>query len=134
MLERRNAVFTLSLSNPSTQIVRVVGQTADGTAAAGTDYDAKTQSVQFDAGETTAEFLVVLRSDLAFEANETFLVNLVAPLNGTIGDGQRPEPFKTTICDRQSASARRPALKATQEPAAWSLQSVLALPHRRLFP
>ncbi|MEK0189674.1 Calx-beta domain-containing protein, partial [Microcoleus anatoxicus] len=80
-----NAVFTVSLNNPSPQTVTVNYATADGTATtADSDYTAATGSVSFAAGETTKTIAVAVNGDAKLETDETFNVNLSNPVNGTI--------------------------------------------------
>src|SRR5439155_555178 len=82
------ANFTVSLSAPSGQTVKVKYATADGTATAGTDYLAKTGTVTFNPGETTKTVTVTALGDTLPEPNETFVVDLSSPTNATIADGQ----------------------------------------------
>ncbi len=83
-----SAVFTLTLSNPSSMTVGASFATANGTATAGSDYAAATGTVSFAPGQTTQTLAVSIVGDDVFEADETFAVNLSAPTNATIGDGQ----------------------------------------------
>ncbi|HEX6625089.1 MAG TPA: Calx-beta domain-containing protein, partial [Pyrinomonadaceae bacterium] len=80
--------FTVSLSAASGRAVSVAYATADQTAAAGSDYDAATGTVNIAAGATSATFDVIVRGDTTDEPDETFLVNLSNPSNATIGDAQ----------------------------------------------
>jgi uncharacterized repeat protein (TIGR01451 family) len=85
------AVFTVSLSNPSTQTVTVNFSTADGTsspATGGTDYVVNSGTLTFSPGETTKSITVLVTGDTAVEPDETFFVNLTSPVNATIADGQ----------------------------------------------
>ena len=80
--------FTLTLSAASTQIVTVNASTADGTAAAGSDYVALAATpVTFPAGSTSQTVAVTVNSDTVAEANENFSVTLSGATNATIGDG-----------------------------------------------
>ena len=85
---RANMIFTLTLSAPSAQTVTVTAATANNTAAAGSDYLAKTGPVTFMPGQTTQTFAVAVISDTLVEGNETFFVNLSNAINATIADGQ----------------------------------------------
>src|SRR5207248_3416490 len=80
--------FTVSLSNPSYQTISVNYATADGTANAGLDYVAESGTVTFAPGQTTRTVSIVVKADTIDEANETFFVNLNAPVNATIADNQ----------------------------------------------
>ena len=84
----RNAVFTVSLSNPSYQSVSVDWATADGTADAGLDYLGAGGTVTFAPGETSKTVTVQVMGDTLNEFNETFMVNLSNPSNATIADAQ----------------------------------------------
>ena len=85
-----NAVFTVSLSKPTDQVVTVQYQTADGTSTiANGDYVASSGTLTFTAKVPTQQLTVVVNGDTRNEANETFFVNLSNPTGGpTIGDGQ----------------------------------------------
>jgi hypothetical protein len=87
-------VFTLSLSAPSPQDVRVTFSTADGTATFGTpavsdDYQRRTNAtLTIPAGATSGTLIVRVNGDTAVEPDETFFVNLSAPVRATIADAQ----------------------------------------------
>jgi large repetitive protein len=85
-----NANFTVSLSNPSKQVITVKYQTANGTATAGSDYTAlPLQTLTFNpGGPLTQQVSVSVNGDLLNEADETFFVNLTVPTNATISDSQ----------------------------------------------
>jgi hypothetical protein len=78
----------VTLSGPSASTVTVAFATADDTATAGSDYVATTGTLTFAPGVTSQNVTVSVISDLVDEADETFFVNLSAPVGGTIGDGQ----------------------------------------------
>ena len=84
-----NAVFTVRLSAASGRSVTVKYATADGTAAAGTDYTARAlTALSFSPGQTSRTVTVQVKGDKAREANETFFVNLSSAVNATIADAQ----------------------------------------------
>ncbi|MCM3872256.1 MAG: CSLREA domain-containing protein [Pyrinomonadaceae bacterium] len=83
-----SATFTVSMSTFSSQTVTVNFATASGTATAGSDYQTSTGTVTFTPLETTKAVTVIVNSDVSFEANETFFVNLSNPVNATISDSQ----------------------------------------------
>jgi len=83
-----NAVFSVSLSAASTQVVTVDYATANGTATAGSDYISGSGTVTFPPGTTTQPVTVAVIGDAVIESNETFLVNLSNATNATIGDAQ----------------------------------------------
>src|SRR5438094_986267 len=83
-------VFTVSLSNASSQTITVNFATADDTATvADNDYVAASGTVTFAPGVTSQPVTVTVNGDTKFESNETFFVNLSNPTGGaTISDGQ----------------------------------------------
>jgi hypothetical protein len=83
-----NATFTVSLSIAYMQPVTVHFATADATATAGSDYTAVSGDLTFAAGQTSQTVTVAVLGDRLGESTETFAVNLSAPVNATIGDGQ----------------------------------------------
>jgi probable HAF family extracellular repeat protein len=83
----RAAIFTVSLSAASGETVTVAYATADGTATAGSDYQAKSSTLTFTPGETSKTITVLVNGDRLPEPNETFSVSLSNPTNATIADG-----------------------------------------------
>jgi VCBS repeat-containing protein len=73
-----DAVFTVTLSGPSSQTVSVSYQTADGTASAGADYVTKTGSVDIAPGLTTGTISIQVQGDTDTEPDEYFSVSLTA--------------------------------------------------------
>jgi hypothetical protein len=84
----RTASFSVTLSAPSTQPVTVQYATADGTATAGSDYQAQSGTLTIPAGQTTGTITVPVVGDRLPEPDETFFVNLSGATNATIADGQ----------------------------------------------
>ena len=84
----QNAVVTVRLDAPSAQTVTVNYNTADGTATAGSDYNAVFGKLTFARGETSKSILVPVRGDRLAEPNETFFVNLSGANNAKIAHGQ----------------------------------------------
>ncbi len=81
--------FTVSLSVASTKTVTVSYATADGTAKAPGDYAAVTSgTLTFSPGQTSKTIAISVKGDRNKEPHETFFVNLSAPTNATIADGQ----------------------------------------------
>ena len=68
------------------QTVTVGYNTSNGTATAGADYTAATNTLTFAPGVTTQIITVAIANDTTFEGAETFNVNLVTPTNATIAD------------------------------------------------
>jgi hypothetical protein len=82
------ASFVLTLTAPSDLPVSVNYATADGTAAAGSDYAASTGVASFAPGATTTAVAVVVNGDAINELDENFHVSLSDPTNATLGNGQ----------------------------------------------
>mgnify|MGYP003385673035 CR=1 FL=1 len=88
------ATFTVTLSAATTQNVTVQFTTADGTAISGgigvgkNDYGSTSGTLTIPAGSTTGTIQVYVFGDRVTEITEQFLVNLSAPVNAVIADGQ----------------------------------------------
>jgi ELWxxDGT repeat protein len=94
------ARFTVTLSAPSSKSVTVAYATSDGTALAGSDYDALSGTLTFAAGETTKSIDVPVRADTVAENNETFFVTLSNPAGATLA---KPSAFAIIDDDDQLA-------------------------------
>jgi hypothetical protein len=103
------AAFRISLGAASTLPVSVNWSTANGTATAGSDYTASGGTVNFAVGATSQTVLVPILGDATAEPDETFVVNLTAPVNGTI---VRPQGTGT-IGDDDGATGVRVSLDAS---------------------
>jgi GH18 family chitinase len=80
----RSAVFTVRLSAPASATVTVRYATANGTAAAGSDYTAASGTLSFAPGQTSKTVTVVVRGDAAIENDETFKVTLSGAVHSAI--------------------------------------------------
>ena len=78
-------VFTVSLSEASSQQVTVAYATSGGTATSGTDFTAASGTLTFAANETSKTVSVATTDDATDEANETFTLTLSSPTNATLG-------------------------------------------------
>jgi Calx-beta domain-containing protein/VCBS repeat protein len=83
-----NATFTVSLSAVSGRVVTVAYGTANGTATSGADYGAASGTLTILAGTTSATIVVPVFGDTAYEATETFAVQLSNPVNATLAVSQ----------------------------------------------
>ncbi|MDW7656180.1 MAG: Calx-beta domain-containing protein [Bacillota bacterium] len=83
-----NMVFTVTLNVASASAVTVNYTTANGTAAAASDYTATSGTLTIPAGQKSGTITVPIIGDTAFEPNETFYVNLSSPANATLSDNQ----------------------------------------------
>jgi len=85
----RSAVFTVSLSQPSSSPVSYSIQTSDGTANAGSDYVGKALVGEvIPAGQLSRTFAVAVNGDTQVEGNETFFVVLSGIGGATAVDSQ----------------------------------------------
>lgn len=84
----RYAAVEVSLSAPTKKTVSVNYGTTNGSALAGSDYDATSGKVTFAPGETTKSILVPVRGDRLPESDESFAVNLQAAKNIKVTRGQ----------------------------------------------
>src|SRR5439155_1603605 len=84
-----SATFTVSLSAAYGQPVTVHYTTADGSATAGSDYQAASGTLTIPAGQTSGTITVLVNGDRLIEPNErTYFVNLSNLNYGVIADGQ----------------------------------------------
>ncbi len=82
-------MFTVALSQPNLeQTITVAYATADGTAKAGINYTPESGTLTFSPGESTATISVPVLSSTLTVSNPSFFVNLSAPNNATISQGQ----------------------------------------------
>jgi uncharacterized repeat protein (TIGR01451 family) len=82
-----NMPFSVTLSPASSQTVAVDYATSDGTAQAGSDYEARSGRLTFIAGVTYQTIQVPIIGDTNIEYDEYFRVNLSGASNATIYDG-----------------------------------------------
>ena len=78
-------VFSVTLSNPSTETITVTVGTTDGTASAA-DYGSGSFDVTFAPGETLGTVTVPSTDDTDVEPNETFTVSISSTVGGAVGD------------------------------------------------
>jgi len=81
----KSLTFNLTLSSSSGLGASVTASTSNGTATAGSDYVAKTESVTIPAGQTSSSFSVVVNGDTLVEGNESLTVTLSSPTGATLG-------------------------------------------------
>jgi hypothetical protein len=82
----RTIKVTLTLDKPALGGETVLWSTADGTATAGSDYQAVTgQTVTFLAGATSADVYVTVIGDATVEGDETFSIVVSSPDGLTLG-------------------------------------------------
>jgi hypothetical protein len=76
--------FTVQLSHPTNTAVTVNYQTSDGTAQAGSDYQAASGTLTFAPGQTERTIDVTVNGDTAAESDETLTVTLTNSSGATI--------------------------------------------------
>ena len=100
----KTLTLTLTLSSAAVGGETVAWATSNGTAAAGTDYNAGSGTVTFAAGATTATISLTIRGDRTAEPDETFVVTLSSPTGGlALGS---PSQATVTIVNDDGAVAR----------------------------
>lgn len=77
--------FTISLSRAAVGTEQVTYATMDGTATAGVDYTADTNTLTFPAGSTTLSVTIDVIGDEAIEGDEFFFVTISNPVNADLG-------------------------------------------------
>lgn len=80
--------FTVTLSGPSATPVSITWTTAPGTATSGTDFTPASGTLIIPPAALTGEITINVIGDTAFEANETFFVNLTGATGAAIVDNQ----------------------------------------------
>ncbi|HEY3159321.1 MAG TPA: Ig-like domain repeat protein, partial [Vicinamibacterales bacterium] len=83
-----SAVFTVTLSVPSTDTISVNFSTTNITALAGSDYLPAHDTLVFSPGTTLRTIAITIVAHPRHEATETFAVNLSGAVNAAIADGQ----------------------------------------------
>lgn len=83
-----NLAFVVSLSEPSSTPVTLGYATADGTAQAGSDYQAASGTLTFAPGETRKTIVVQVNGDTDHESAESLGITLVNPTGATLAKGQ----------------------------------------------
>jgi cysteine-rich repeat protein len=85
----RLATFTVQLSRAASSPVSYNIATANGTATAGSDYEARSLVAEtIPTGSSSRTFAVTINGDMTYESNETFTVNVTNVAGATVSDGQ----------------------------------------------
>ncbi len=79
------AVFQVTLTTPSKEIVSVHYATANGTATSGTDYNQLSGTLSFSPGETNKLIIVPVNGNSLDEGSENFYLDLSLPVNAVPG-------------------------------------------------
>ncbi|HSQ24682.1 MAG TPA: Calx-beta domain-containing protein, partial [Pyrinomonadaceae bacterium] len=80
--------FTVTSSNAISNDLSVNYSTADGTGAAGSDYQFSSGTLTIPAGQTSNTVTILVNGDMTAEGDETFSVNLSNPGQVVIGKGK----------------------------------------------
>jgi hypothetical protein len=102
----RSAVFTVRLRGARVHPVKVNVKTADGTARAGSDYDATDATLVFDFLDNQQTFSVNVRGDRLREPAEAFTATLSGAVGAPLGD----PVGVATILDDDALAVGVPAL------------------------
>jgi hypothetical protein len=78
------AEFTVTLSSPETSAVTFHYATQNGSAVAGTDYDAVSGTATITAGDSSFHIQVSILANSHAESTKTFMVNITSPVGATI--------------------------------------------------
>ena len=84
---KSNMTFTVTLNKAYTKIVTVQYTTQNVTAAAGSDYTAKSGTLTFKPGSTKQTIAIPILGDKTVEPDETFMVVLSNPVNAVLLKG-----------------------------------------------
>lgn len=84
----QNAVVQVTVTQPHGNNVTVNYSTVNGSATAGSDYNAVSGKLTFNKNETTKSILVPIRGDLLAESTESFSVRLSNAKGAQIADSQ----------------------------------------------
>lgn len=90
---------TIVRSGPVNKAVSADINSADGTATAGSDYEALTDLIDFDEGDITQTLVMPVTDDEADESDETFTVALSNASGGALGS---PSAATLTIADNEA--------------------------------
>jgi hypothetical protein len=120
------AAITVTLDITSTLPVSVTYQTSDGTAAAGSDYTAVSDTLTFAPGETSQTFSVPIIDDSLDEPDESLDLTLSDPVNATLGeqssavlmivDNDAPSPTPTNTSTPTPSLTPTPTNSPTPSP------------------
>lgn len=118
-----SVTFPVTLAKPATADVTVGYATADGSAAAGTDYTATSGTLTIAKGQTTGAFTVLVNGDTLVEGDETFKVALSSPTVATLDVASATATI--TNDDTTTLTATGTAVKESAGKAAVTVTSTL---------
>ncbi len=102
------AIFTLTLDRPTTDLVSLNYTTRDGSAQAGSDYTATSGVLSFAPGETVKTVTVALVNDAVSESSESFDLVLSNPVGALLSDPEATEA--TAIIAANDGPTATPAI------------------------
>ena len=94
-----SATITVDMSSASASSTTIQYATSNVTATAGPDYGGTSGTLNFNTGDTSETFTVLITNDSVYEGNETFTVTLSNASAGSISDNEAT----VTITDDESA-------------------------------
>jgi hypothetical protein len=115
------AVFAVTLSPPAGQAVTIDYATGNGSAQAGTDFQAANGTLTFQPGETSKSISVTVTGDATYEQNETFTLTLSNPTGGA-ANGRAQATGTISNDDPLLACTPRPRVVQTPVAGAGQLQ------------
>jgi len=104
-------LFTITRSSTAHGTTTVNWATGDGTATAGSDYQAASGAATISGSATQTQITVPVNGDTVDENDESLIVSLSSPSNGTIGDGTA----LGTIVDDESPPTQNPPAGAAPD-------------------
>ena len=96
---QRSVDVAVSISRPATDSIIVLYHTANGSAAAGSDYIARNDSVVFHREDIITRIAIPIIGDVVFEPNETFYVIISKVIGAVIVDSTDSVGIVTIIND-----------------------------------
>ncbi len=117
------ANFTVTVTPASASVVTVAYATADGSAAAGSDYLATSGMLTFAPGEPSKRIAVTVNGDVVNEGDEVFFVNLSGASGATISDAQAVGNIANDECAVTTPGVTDGTFEAGTPWPAWTVQT-----------
>ena len=136
VVEGSVATFVITLSEPLTKAVTVGYRTVAGTAVAGRDFEALTNFVTFNPGETSKTVAVTTINDITAETDEQFSIQLVrrpgpvilgtATATATIAYNDGGLPSRAAMTSAMATTARLSAFNAPNAVVSQAISAAFA--------
>ena len=110
---RTPATFSVTLAPAPTTQASVAYTTVDGTAHAGSDYEAANGTIAFAPGERSKSVVVQVIGDAAVEPDETFVLRLSSPVNATLARGEATATITNDDVARDRTAPRLSRLRVS---------------------